>query len=173
MIDRLGASSKVASMTFLCTPHKGSVIATKLYNIPKFVRNFLAFWLNFWYKLFGDKNPNANGVCYELMSKQTFAIEAFDHHDGIYMQSFSSVLEKSKDDFVMSIPLIFSKRYEDIPTDGLVSVESSKFKNYKGNCIDSSVSHSEIVDFLVKKEKKDTIYNFYKSLCNELEEKGF
>ena len=173
MIDRLNASSKVASLTFLCTPHKGSVIATKLYNLPKFIRNFIAFWLNFWYKIFGDKKPNALGVCYELMASSDSIIETFDHHDGIYMQSYSTVLENSKDDFVMGIPLIFSRRYEDHPSDGLVSVESSKFKNYKGHCTDESVSHSEIVDFLVKKKKKDNIYNFYRTLCKDLEEHGF
>ena len=30
MIDRLSMSDKVASLTFLCTPHKGSPIATRL-----------------------------------------------------------------------------------------------------------------------------------------------
>ena len=32
MIDRLGMSGAVASVTFLSTPHKGSVIAEVLYN---------------------------------------------------------------------------------------------------------------------------------------------
>ena len=173
MIDRLGASSKIASLTFLCTPHKGSIIATKLYELPKFFRNFLAFWLNFWFKIFGDKKPNALGVCYELMSTPDSIIETFDHHDGIYMQSYSTELEKSKHDFVMGIPLIFSRRYEDYPSDGLVSVESSKFRNYKGHCTNSSVSHSEIVDFFVRKTKRNIIYNFYRVLCSDLENRGY
>ena len=173
MIDRLGMSEKIASVTFLCTPHKGSVVATKLYSLPRPIRGFIAFWLNFWYRLFGDRHPDAIGVCKELRLTPEGIVECFDHHDGIYMQSYSTELSRSRDDFVMGIPLMFSRRYEDLPSDGLVSVESSKFRNYKGHCTEGSVSHSEIVDFCVKKKKKEKIYTFYISLCDELEERGF
>ena len=58
-------------------------------------------------------------------------------------------------------------------TDGLVSEESSKFGNFKGNAINDSISHRDIVDFYPRKKKKDKIYNFYIELCKELEELGF
>ena len=54
-----------------------------------------------------------------------------------------AILQHSKNAatiFIMSIPLIFSRRAENHPTDGLVSVESSKFGEYKGNCVDASLS---------------------------------
>jgi hypothetical protein len=47
-------SDKVASATFLCTPHKGSAIAERLYDLPKFIRGFIAFNLNLWYRILGD-----------------------------------------------------------------------------------------------------------------------
>ena len=47
MIDSLGMQKQVASVTFLCTPHKGSQIATKLYEMPKWIRNSLAKILDF------------------------------------------------------------------------------------------------------------------------------
>ena len=173
MIDRLGMAEKVASVTFLCTPHKGSVIATKLYSLPKFIRGFIAFWINFWYKIFGDKKPDALGVCRELRLAPEGVVECFDHHDGVYMQSYSTELERGKDDFVMGIPLLFSRRFEGIASDGLVSVESSKFREYKGNCVDGSVSHTQIVDFMVGRKRKEKIFEFYRELCENLSKNGF
>ena len=53
MILNLGMEECVASLTTLCTPHKGSPIATNILKLPKFLTKFIAFWINFWYKLFG------------------------------------------------------------------------------------------------------------------------
>ena len=57
MIDRLEMGEHVASVTFLCTPHKGSKTATKLYALPKFIRFWVALWLTVAYRLFGDQKP--------------------------------------------------------------------------------------------------------------------
>ena len=173
MIDRLSMSKKIASVTFLCTPHKGSPIATRLYDMPKILRNSLALWLNFIYKILGDKRPNALEVCRSLKSTPEDILKCFDHHDGIYMQSFASELETSRDDFVMGIPLIFSRMHEDAPSDGMVSYHSSQYANFRGNCIEGSISHSQIVDFCVGKSKKEKIYSFYCELCKELEHLGY
>lgn len=172
MIDRLGMADSVASVSFLCTPHRGSVIASKLYAMPRIVRGALAALLNFWYRIFGDKKPDALTVCRQLVLNPDGTLEVGEH-EGIFMQSYSTVLERSRDDFLMGIPLRFSRRYESLPSDGMVSVESSKFKNYRGNCTDSSISHSEIVDFLTKKSKRETVYSFYRTLARELENEGF
>jgi triacylglycerol lipase len=172
MIDRLGMSGHVSSVTFLCTPHKGSIIATRLYHLWRPLRATIVALMNFWYRLFGDKHPDALGVCRELMATPDSVVECFDHHDGVFMQSYSTKLERSRDDFVMGIPLMFHRRYEDGPTDGLVSVESSKFRNYKGHATEGSVSHSEIVDFMVRRSKKEKIYTFYRNLCRDLEQRG-
>ncbi len=173
MIDRLLMSEYVASVTFLCTPHKGSVMASKLYDLPKIIRNPLAWWLDLVYRVAGDKRPNSLEVCRSLQLTPTSVLECFDIHDGIYMQSYSSELLKSKDDFVMGIPLLISKRFEGKPSDGMVSVESSQYGTYRGNCTPTSISHSQIVDFLATKGKKEQVYGFYRMLAKELEEYGF
>ena len=73
----------------------------------------------------------------------------------------------------MGIPLLFSKHFENDCSDGLVSRDSTIFENYKGDCINDSISHTEIVDFMVTKKKKEKIYEFYFQLCKDLEERGF
>ncbi|MBQ8296055.1 MAG: hypothetical protein IJX87_06460 [Clostridia bacterium] len=173
MIDRLGMGDKVASVTFLCTPHKGSQIATKLYKLPKWIKGFIAFWINVWYRIFGDKKPDVLEVCRQLQTAPDGVLEDADNSDGIFMQSFSSTLKRSRDDFVMGIPLKFSRKYEKGESDGMVSVESSKFAEYRGNCTDGSVSHTEIVDFMVRRKKKEKIYAFYVGICEELANRGF
>lgn len=171
MIRALDAANSVASLTTLCTPHQGSPIATKLLTLPKWIVKFIAFWVNLAYKIFGDKRPDSLEVCRQLRSHEVN--EYSENIDGVYCQSYSTTLEKSRDDFIMGIPLYFSKRAEAKPSDGLVSADSAMFGNYKGDCTDSSVSHSEIVDFMVRKSKKERIYSFYIRLCADLAENGF
>ena len=175
MIDRLGMGDKIASVTFLSTPHRGSSVAVMLYDLPRIIRGPVVFFINFWYRIFGDKKPDALTVCRQLRaSKEDIVkLENLAAHDGIYMQSFSTTLKRGRDDFVMGIPLMISKHYENIPGDGMVSVESSKYGEYRGDCTDISVSHSEIVGFMVKRKKKDKIYGFYISLAEELGQMGF
>ncbi len=173
MIDRLDMTKYVASITFLSTPHKGSVIASKLYTLPKLFRNSIAFSLDLIYRIAGDKQPNALEVCRSLMLSEENVFECFHSHDGIYMQSFSSEMKNGKDDFVMRIPLHFSRHYEGKPTDGMVSADSAQYGNYRGNATEHSISHSQIVDFMLHKSKKEKVYGFYSKLCRELEEFGF
>ena len=59
MISNLDMEEHVASLTTLCTPHKGSPIATNILKFPKPLLKFVAFWINFWYRIFGDKHPDA------------------------------------------------------------------------------------------------------------------
>lgn len=174
MIEYLDMKSRVASLTCISTPHKGSVIATKLYALPKPVKGLVAFWLTFWYRVFGDRDPRVLTVCKQLSDTPDGALLYFDDtpHEGIFVQSYSTTLEKSTDDFVMGIPLYFSHRFENTPSDGLVSRSSSQYGEYQGDCTDGSVSHSEIVDFMTRKKKKEKIYGFYLSLCKDLAERG-
>ena len=172
MIEHLSMDKYVASLTFLCTPHYGSEIATKLYSLPKPVRNVIAFWINFWYRLSGDKNPDVLTVCRQLRRAPTGILPLGHSYGEIYLQSYSTVLEKSRNDFIMGIPLVFSKRFEDSPSDGMVAESSSKFGEYKGRCLDESTSHTQIVDLVITQKKRQKVFDFYIKLCRELSEKG-
>lgn len=172
MIDRLGMEKKVASLTTLCTPHRGAQLATKIYALPNPIKKFIAFWLNLAYKIFGDERPDALKTCKELSAKDPNELD-LKVPESIYCQSFSAAMEKSRDDFLMSIPHMFSKKFEGGPTDGLVSVTSAQFGNYRGMAVEGSVSHNDIIDFMAKKKKREKIHAFYLQLCAELAELGF
>ena len=173
MIQELGMAGAVASLTTLSTPNKGSRIASGLYRLPRWIKGFLAFWINLWYRIFGDKHPDALTVCRQLQLTPNDAPERFAVPDGVYCQSYSATLQRSRDDFLMSIPLYFSRHWGERNTDGLVSVESAKYAEYRGDCLEESLSHSEIIGLSLKKKKRRKVYAFYLSLCRELAERGF
>ena len=174
MIKHLGMEDMVASLTTLCTPHKGSPIATNILKLPHSLTKITAFWINFWYKLFGDKHPDSYQACQDLQRVDSLEEEILNFSSKVYCQSYSTEMIKSRDDFIMGIPLIFSKRFEvNIPSDGVVPEDSTVFGEYKGHAVDGSISHTEIVDFMVMKKKQDKIYMFYSMLCEELVNKGF
>lgn len=172
-IENLNSNDVVATLTTLSTPFKGSAIASFILKFPNWMLKIIAWYLNLIYKIFGDKNPNALQVCKELQEVEDINKECLTISSNIYCQSYTTTMKRKRDDFVMSIPLAFSKYFSDANTDGLVPESSAKIGEYKGKAIEDSISHSEIVDFMVKKKKKEKNYAFYKSLAKELQEKGF
>lgn len=170
LIKELGMEDNVASLTTLCTPHKGSPVASKIMKVPKFMLKFVAFWVDLWYRICGDKHPDSYSVCQELQKHDN---EPLSVSDKVFCQSFSTTMNSSRDDFVMSIPRLFFRHTDNVENDGLVSVESAMFANYRGSCIDEPVSHGQIVDFMAPKSKRERIYAFYAEVCKELSDMGF
>lgn len=174
LIQNLGMEDKVASLTTLCTPYKGSPIASGILKAPRWILKFIAFWINLWYRIFGDKKPDCLKVCEELAQTPNIEEETIKISDKVYCQSYSSKMKRSRDDFIMGIPLMFSRYFENgKDSDGLVPVDSAKMGEYKGDAMDDSISHSEIIDFMVKKKKRDKIYAFYSGICEDLKNRGF
>ena len=175
MIRYLDMAPHVSSLTTLCTPHSGSPIASFILRFPKPAVKYAAFWVNTVYRILGDRHPDSFAACEELKRTRHLETETMNLGDGILCQSFSSTIRtgKGKRDFVMTIPHMFSRFIEkDRLTDGLVPRDSAIFGRYRGDCLDESVSHTEIVDFMVRSKKRDKILSFYSALCEELVREG-
>ena len=173
MMEQLGMAGAVASLTTLCTPHRGSRMASWIYSRPRWFTKFLAFWINFWYRIFGDKHPDALTVCRQLQLTTDDESEDLSAPEGVYCQSYSATMNRGRDDFLMSVPLYFARKWGEESTDGVVTAESAKFAEYRGDCIEDSLSHTEIMGLSLKKKKRRKIYAFYLSVCRELAERGF
>ena len=173
MITDLGMESKVASLTTLCTPHKGSVIASGIWQLPRPIKRFCAFWIDAFYKIvLRDEHPDSMKTCEQLRSVDE-SEETLRFSYDVYCQSYSTSIENVRDCYIMAIPMKLHKHYELIENDGLVSERSARFENYKGRCLDIPVSHIQIIDFMAKKSQKEQIYAFYRKVCDELAEMGF
>ena len=157
--------------TTLCTPHKGSAIASQIWSLPSFIKKYLAFIINTFYKLIGDKNPDSLKVCEQL--KKTDEDMAIDFADKVYCQSYSTKLKSGRDCLLMAVPMTIYDLTEGVENDGVVSEDSAKFENYRGECIDDSVSHTQIVDLFASRKNRRKILDFYVELCRELEEMGY
>lgn len=173
MITHLDMEDKIASLTTLCTPHNGSIIASKLWDLPRPIKRFVAFFLDGFYRIVcHDEHPDCLKACEQLRQADT-SMETLNFSYKVYCQSYSTVMDKAKDCFIMALPLKIHHHYENYTNDGMVSEDSAKFGNYRGRCLDIPISHSQIVDFFAKKSQKEQIYTFYKRLASELEEMKF
>ena len=172
MITKLDMADQVASLTTLCTPHRGSAIATHLWSLPTWIKRVLTFFINSFYKLIGDKNPDSMKVCEQLKKADGDTTEE-SFSDKVYCQSYSTKLKSGKDCVLMAVPLTIYNYTEGIENDGMVSEESARFENYRGECLDDSVSHTQIVDFLAKRKNRRRILEFYVGLAKELGEMGY
>ena len=175
MIEHFGMEERVASLTTLCTPHLGSPVASFVLKFPRFAVKYAAFWVNTFFRLFGDQHPDSYTACQELQRTERLAEEAARPIGGVFCQSFSSTFRpgEKQADFVTAIPLLISRWMEKgRASDGMVPRDSAIFGAYRGDCLEGSVSHTEIVDFMVRDKKRDKIFAFYSSLCEELVQAG-
>ena len=172
MLKSLDMADKVASFTTLCTPHRGSVIATHIWNLPLWIKKPLAFFINGFYKLAGDKNPDSMKVCEQLKTTDELS-ESLEVANAVYCQSYSTKIHKGSDCLLMAVPMVIYNKTNGEENDGMVSESSAKFENYRGECLEESVSHTQIVDFFAKRKHRKRILNFYVELCRELSEMGY
>ena len=173
MITELGMEDHVASLTTLCTPHKGSIIASKIWELPMPLKKIMAFPIDMFYCVFcGDKHPDSMRACMQLREAREEE-DTLQFSYKVYCQSYSTEINEMKDCFIMGLPMKLQHRYEITSNDGVVAEESTKFGNYRGSCLDIPVSHVQIIDLFSRKEQKEKIYDFYKKLCLELSEMGY
>ena len=103
MLQELGMAGAVASLTTLSTPHKGAEVASGIYGLPKVVTRFTAFWINFWYRIFGDEHPDALTVCRQLQRMPNDELERLGVPDGVFCQSYSATLKRKRDELMVKI----------------------------------------------------------------------
>lgn len=175
MIEHLGMAEKVASLTTLCTPHQGSPVANFVLKFPRFAVKYVAFWVNSFFRVFGDKHPDSFTACEELQRTEKIEEETARPIRSVFCQSFSATFRPGEKyaDFVTRVPLMISRWMEKgRASDGMVPRDSAIFGTYRGDCLDGSLSHTEIVDFMVRDKKRDQIFAFYSALCEELVQAG-
>lgn len=172
MISKLNMEDHVASLTTLSTPHRGSKLSAKLIKMPKLLAKFIAFWINLFYKICKDKNPDIIKVGEQLSDEnmKVFNLEILNS-EKVYYQSYSSNLENKKN-FLMGIPFSITKKLENEGTDGIVSINSSVWGEYKGN-IPENYDHAKMVGAYGSKKSLQKVAEFYYSIVKELKEKGF
>lgn len=172
LISQLDMGDKVASLTTLSTPHKGSGLSTTLLKMPGFLAKTIAFFANVFYAIWGDAKPDLLGLGKELTTE---AMEEFNkavpNDPRVYYQSFSST-SPAKGHFLLSLPYRISRYCEQDDTDGLVSVSSSQWGDYQGS-MGGDLDHFQMVGLYGSKKKLMGVCLFYLHIIRQLRDKGF
>lgn len=147
MISMLGMSDKVASLTTLATPHRGSPIADYIILHAK-DRLIIGVIFDFFARIIGDTHPESLNAAIELT---TYKMKEFNETvrdaEAVYYQSYASRIDNTfRNSFWKKIYEIVADR--EGANDGLVSVESAKWGNFRGvvSCDgEPRVTHADIV----------------------------
>lgn len=176
MIRKLGMEENVASLTTISTPHYGSKTMDFFCRTQKLLLKFAAVFINFIYRLQGDKNPDFYNTCQQFTTafSKEFNLEILDS-DKVYYQSYATAMKKSYSDILLLVPHAIVKIF-DGECDGVVSVDSAKWGTFRGVITGKrirGISHADLRDFRRIGPSTKNIINVYIGIVNDLKEKGF
>lgn len=178
----LGCGEKIASLTTVATPHRGSKTLDRLYGRAKPLWNAAAFAVNNWIRLVGDRKPDFLRLCRGFTTE---AMEQFNRDNpdvpGVYYQSFACVMKHPFSDLNLSTANFILNRLEG-PNDGLVAVSSALWgenaRILRGNGF-RGVSHLDAIDLYRgpltrrKGEGVSDICDTYISILRDLKDRGY
>ena len=167
LISTLGFAEKTASLTTICTPHRGSKAAAEWLGREKACRLFGPALEGFW-RARGDREPDFRAAVSALTPE---AMERFNAENPdsplVHYQSWGARLDRPVRDPMDRVQLWLTKA--DGPTDGLVSPDSAVWGHWRGTL--EGVSHQDAVGG--RKRPGFDAGEFYIRLVRELAEMGF
>lgn len=179
-ISNLGLAPNVASYTGIAGPHRGSAIADMImYGIPDELKPAVAGSMDFIYAfIFGDTNPNTLQNGWDLTTdymKNVFNKNTPDMA-GIYYQSWAAKAKTSCPSVILE-PTWLIMLVKEGANDGLVSVESAKWGNFRGiqdaAWYSPGCDHLNIVGQLFGITPGFSAPEFYVGVVSDLKSRGY
>jgi triacylglycerol lipase len=148
MISKLEMADKVASLTTIATPHRGSSIADIVMGRIKSDRKIIVKLVNGVAKLLGDKKPDSYDAGLQLTTgyMKIFNREVPDSKE-VYYQSYAAEIDRNYPNPLWRKLWKELKKHEG-PNDGLVSRKSAVWGDFQGVVKDNGktrVSHADII----------------------------
>ena len=182
LASSLGFGERIASITTIATPHRGSKTVDRLFGMPKGLFNLAAFAVDNWIRLVGDRKPDFLEVCRGFT---TAHMAEFNRQNpdvpGVYYQSFACVMSHPLSDINLSTANFVVGRIEG-ENDGLVSVDSARwgerFTVLRPNGL-RGISHLDAIDLrrapLSRRRGKGVseICEVYVRILEDLKERGY
>ncbi len=178
----LGYGEKIASITTIATPHRGSKTVDQLFSLPRGLFRLAAFAVDNWIRLVGDKKPDFLKVCEDFT---TARMERFNRENPdvpmVYYQSYACVMTHPFSDLHLSTANFVLNRIEG-PNDGLVSVESASWGDHVHilrSGVFRGISHLDAIDLrrapFTRKPGGgiSDICEVYLTIAEELKQRGF
>lgn len=176
LISKLDMADCVATLTCMSSPHRGCKFVDLACKIPEKVYKAIAAFFDKRYKSFGDKNPDFYTASRQFATAHSKRFnEDVRDAEQVYYQSYASVMKSPFSDYILTIPYILA-RITDGENDGLVSVDSAKWGEFKGvlkNKYRRGISHGDIIDLRRDDYKKFDVIEHYVKIVSELKASGF
>lgn len=177
-ISKLNMGKYVASVTMISSPHRGVKFVDYACKLPDKFYKFVAKIFNKYFALIGDKNPDFYTATrqFSTYDSKKFNDEVKDV-EGVYYQSYASVMNNMFSDFILTIPYLLVKITEGSDNDGLVSVESAKWGDFKGVIRNTSnkrgISHGDVIDLRRDDYNGFDVVEKYVQIVSELKNMGY
>jgi len=179
MISKLNMADKIASLTTISTPHRGSSLADTIVALlhRKNLTAKIQRLANFYAKLIGDNNPNALKAANDLtVSYMKSFNRSVTNMPQVYYQSYGSVVNEKYPTWVVKSQNKLMQKAEG-DNDGIVSLYSYKWGNFRGIVKSNEnygISHFDIVGMkFVSKVSSFDAENFIYKIVKDLKEKGY
>lgn len=175
-ITTLGMSPYVASLTTMNTPHRGCRFVDYACRLPEGFYRFVAGCFDRTFARFGDKAPDFYTATHQFATEASVRFnENTPDMPGVYYQSYTSKMRNPFSHLLLSIPYCLIRPLEG-ENDGLVSVESAKWGEFRGvfsNQRIRGISHGDIIDLTRQDYRSFDVLETYVRIVAELKEKGF
>ncbi|MGV8981602.1 esterase/lipase family protein [Clostridium sp.] len=176
MVSKLEMGDYVASLTMVSSPHRGCAFVDSACNMPDKLYKGISRLFDKYYRVLGDKNPDFYTASRQFSTchSKKFNEEVKDV-DGVYYQSYATVVKNMFSDYVVTIPYILVKLTEG-ENDGLVSINSAKWGEFKGVLRSKQrrgISHGDIIDLRRDDYKGFDVIEKYVEIVSELKVKGY
>lgn len=175
VISGLNMAPYIASLTTINTPHHGSRLVDFLKKLPDGIYRQICGMIDRYFGRLGDITPNAYLASYQLSEAYAREFnEKYPDAEGIYYQSYASLMRCGFSSKLLCIPYWILKML-DAPSDGLVTVTSAQWTNFKGvikNKYMRGISHGDMIDLTREDYREFHVLEFYIQLAEELGRTG-
>lgn len=169
LASSLNCNSRIASITTISTPHHGSRVMDMVLRLPYGLLKPLSVLANLWFRLLGDEKPDFFHTCQQFTTGYMEKFNALNPDaDGVYYQSFATVMKNPFSDIFMFLPYIIVRLAEG-KNDGLVTVSSATWTNFKGvwkGASSRGISHADAVDLRRRKFCKKGLRGRVTDICD-------
>lgn len=176
LISGLSMAPFVATLTTINTPHRGSALVEWLMRLPDKFYHFVCRCIDRYFGRLGDVKPNAYTASRQLSVQyaKTFN-QNYPDRPGVYYQSYASLMKHGASSKLLCVPYWILKHI-DAPNDGLVTVASAQWANFRGvvtNRYLRGISHGDMIDLTREDYREFNVLEFYVQLVKDLADKGF
>ncbi|HUT78722.1 MAG TPA: triacylglycerol lipase [Polyangia bacterium] len=175
LISGLAMGDRVASLTTISTPHRGSELVIVLRRLSDEKYRRICGFIDARFRRLGDANPDAYTASRQLLPEYLEGFnERYPDDPGVYYQSYAARMKKPTSDGLLAIPNAIMKLVSS-DNDGLVTIESAAWGDFKGTFESSThrgISHGDLIDLMRQDYEGFDIAEEYVKIVSGLKQRG-